>query len=213
DATGDERLHPYRQIAAQMLNKDVLAINKAERQMGKCAELACGFGGALGAWRKIAGDEDTRSDAEVQAMVHNWRMAHLRIVEFWSRLMRAARLSIKTGETIRVMPAPRPSIVTAFDGYALTITLPSGRPINYPGACLTANEKFATGEPDITFMDNARGKWRSVRAWHGTIVENVVQGTARDLLAAAVIRAEARWPGAIIFHCHDEIVLEAPIGA
>src|SRR5262249_3201724 len=92
DATGDETLHPYRQIAAQMLNRDVLAINKAERQSGKCAELACGFGGALGAWRKIAGDEDTRSDAEVRALVHNWRMAHQRIVDFWYRLMRAARL-------------------------------------------------------------------------------------------------------------------------
>ena len=69
DATGDETLHPYRQIAAQMLNKGVLAIAKAERQMGKCAELACGFGGALGAWRKIAGDEDTRSDCTIGA----WR--------------------------------------------------------------------------------------------------------------------------------------------
>jgi len=69
DATGDETLHPYRQIAAQMLNKAVLAITKAERQSGKCAELACGFGGALGAWRKIAGDEDTRSDCTIGA----WR--------------------------------------------------------------------------------------------------------------------------------------------
>ena len=139
-------------------------------------------------------------------------MAHQRIVDFWYRLMRAARLSIETGETIRVMPTPRPSIVTAFDGYALTITLPSGRVINYPGARLTANEKFANAGPDIEFMDNALKRWRPVRAWHGTIVENVVQATARDLLAAAIVRVEARWPGALVFHCHDEIVLEAPIG-
>jgi len=213
DATGDETLHPYRQIAAQILNKGVLAIVKAERQMGKCAELACGFGGALGAWRKIAGDEDTRSDAEVQAMVRNWRMAHPRIVDFWYRLMRAARLSIESGKSIRVMPAPRPSIVTAFDGTDLTITLPSGRMINYPGARLAANEKFTSAGLDIEFMDNALKHWAPVRAWHGTIVENVVQGTARDLLAAAIIRAEARWPGALVFHCQDEIVFEAPIGA
>jgi DNA polymerase len=212
DATGDETLHPYRQIVAQMLHKGVLAIVKAERQMGKCAELACGFGGALGAWRKIAGDEDTRSDAEVLVMVRNWRAAHPRIVDFWYRLMRAARLSIETGETIRVMPAPRPSIVTAFDGTDLTIELPSGRVINYPGARLAVNEKFASAGPDIEFMDNALKRWKPVRAWHGTIVENVVQGTARDLLAAAITRVEARWPGALIFHCHDEIVLEAPIG-
>jgi len=139
-------------------------------------------------------------------------MAHQRIVDFWYRLMRAARLSIETGETIRVMPAPRPSIVTAFDGTDLIIELPSGRVINYPGARLAANEKFANAGADIEFMDNARGKWKRVRAWHGTLVENVVQATARDLLAAAIARVEARWPGALIFHCHDEIVLEAPIG-
>jgi len=102
--------------------------------------------------------------------------------------------------------------VTAFDGTDLNIELPSGRVINYPGARLTANEKFANAGPDIEFMDNALKRWRPVRAWHGTIVENVVQGTARDLLAAAIVRVEARWPGALIFHCHDEIVLEAPIG-
>src|SRR5262249_37919904 len=40
---------------------------------------------------------------------------------------------------------------------------------------------------------------------------NVVQGTARDLLAAAIIRAEARsWR--VVFHCHDELVIEAPEG-
>jgi Toprim domain/CHC2 zinc finger len=40
---------------------------------------------------------------------------------------------------------------------------------------------------------------------------NCVQGTARDLLAAAIIRAEARgWK--VVFHCHDELVIEAPIG-
>ena len=139
-------------------------------------------------------------------------MAHQRIVDFWYRLMRAARLSIETGETIRVMPAPRPSIVTAFDGTDLNIELPSGRVINYPGARLAANEKFTNAGADIEFMDNARGKWKRVRAWHGTLVENVVQATARDLLAAAIARVEARWPGALIFHCHDEIVLEAPIG-
>ena len=213
DTSGDEHLHPYCQIAAQMLRKDVLAITKPERQMGKSAELACGFGGALGAWRRIANDEDIRSDAEVQAIVRNWRNAHPKIVEFWQRLMRAARISIRTGQSIRVMPAPHPSIVTGFDGYALTITLPSGRAIPYPGAHLVPNKKFENGDPDIEFMDNAKGQWKPARAWFGTLVENCVQGIARDLLAAAIIRAEARWPGSVVFHCHDELVLEAPIGA
>jgi hypothetical protein len=90
--------------------------------------------------------------------------------------------------------------------------LPSGRAINYPNAKLVANKKFKDGDPDIEHFDNARGQWKPARAWFGTLVENVVQGTARDLLAAALLRFDARgWN--IVFHCHDEIVVEAPEGS
>jgi predicted Fe-S protein YdhL (DUF1289 family) len=44
------------------------------------------------------------------------------------------------------------------------------------------------------------------------LVENCISGTARDLLAAALLRADARgW--SIVHHCHDEMVIEAPDGA
>jgi DNA polymerase len=212
DATCDKTREPYRVIAARMLRKnDVSAITTAERQQGKSAELAAGFGGSIGAWRRIAGD-DGRSDAEVTAIIQQWRSAHPAIRAFWRELAQAARVAIHTGRPILVAPTPRPPIVAAFDGYALTFTLPSGRAINYPGAHLTPNTKFEDGDPDIAFFDNARGRWKPARAWFGTLVENVVQGTARDLLAAAIMRAEARgW--SVVFHCHDELVIEAPTGS
>ena len=60
------------------------------------------------------------------------------------------------------------------------------------------------------FKDNARGGWNDVTAWYGVFVENVVQGTARDLLAAAMLRAErAGFP--IVLHVHDELVAEVPV--
>jgi DNA polymerase len=212
DRTGDEQLHPYRQTAARMLQKDVLAISKPERQLGKAAELSAGFGGSVGAWRRIAHDEDIRSDAEVLALVKQWRDAHPAIRAFWKELAQAARVGIRTGRPILVAAAPRPPIVIAFDGYALTITLPSGRAITYPGARLSPNTKFEDGDPDIEFFDNARGQWKPARAWFGVLVENVVQGTARDLLAAALLRFEARGLP-VVFHCHDEIVVEVPEGS
>ena len=64
---------------------------------------------------------------------------------------------------------------------------------------------------DVQFMDNARGQWKPYRGWFGTFVENVVQGTARDLLAAAIERFEARGI-TVVFHCHDEVTVEVPIG-
>jgi DNA polymerase len=137
DATGDKSREPYRVIAGRMLNKDAGDIVRAERQQGKSAELACGFGGSVGAWRRIAGD-DGRSDAEVLAIIKQWRDAHPAIREFWKTLARAARVAIRTGQPIQVGGGSRPAIITAFDGDALTLTVPSGRAINYPGARLVA---------------------------------------------------------------------------
>src|SRR6516225_8708490 len=212
DRTGDEALHPYRQTAARMLRKDVLAIAKPERQLGKAGELSAGFGGSVGAWRRIAHDEDVRSDAEVLSLLKQWRDAHPAIRAFWKELAQAARVAIRTGRPILVAPAPRPPITAAFDGYALTLTLPSGRAITYPGARLSPNTKFENGDPDIEFFDNARGQWKPARAWFGVLVENAVQGCARDLLAAALLRFEARGLP-VVFHCHDEVVIEVPEGS
>ena len=212
DATGDRSREPYRVVAAQMLRKNSIDLVTAERQLGKNADLACGFGGSVGAWRRIAGD-DGRSDAEVLAIIRQWRDAHPAIRAFWHDLAQAARVAIRIpGRPILVAPAPLPPIIAAFDGYALTLTLPSGRTIVYPGAHLTPNTKFEDGDPDIEFFDNVRGQWKPTRAWFGTLVENVVQGSARDLLAAALLRFEAR-SLPVVFHCHDEVVIEVPEGS
>jgi DNA polymerase len=209
DANGDERLHPYRQIAARMLQKNVLEISKGERQKGKFCELACGFGGSVGAWRNII--EDARSDAEIKADIWQWRDAHPQTRIFWDRLGCAVRIAVRSKQAIRVNPAPAPSVVAAFDGNTLTLELPSGRILAYPGARLVPNQKFEDGDPDVEYLDNSKGLWRYKRAWFGIFVENVVSGTARDLLAAALLRADARgW--SIVHHCHDEITIEAPDG-
>ena len=209
DANGDERLHPYRRIAAQMLRKVVLAITKPERQLGKNGELAFGFGGVVGAWQRIV--DDGRSEAEIKGINRQWRNAHPKTLVLWERLARAARAAIRTRQAIRVNPAPAPSIVAAFDGHTLTLELPSGRLLAYPGARLVPNQKFEDGDPDIEYFDNDQGSWRRKRAWFGVLVENVVSGTARDLLAAALLRIDARgWP--IVSHCHDEITVEVPAG-
>src|SRR6516162_7288306 len=125
--------------------------------------------------------------------------------------MRATWLSIRTIEAIRVGGGSRPEIIATYDGNALALTLPSGRVINYPGARLVPNRKFEDGDSDVELFDNARGQWKRVRAWFGTLVENVVQGTARDLLATALLRFEVRGLP-VVFHCHDEVVIEAGEG-
>jgi DNA polymerase len=205
DATGDKTVEPYRIIAAQMLHKPVQEITKAERNIGKAGELACGFGGSVGAWRRIAND-DTRSDEEIAADVRAWRQAHPKTVAFWHELARAIRVAIRTGQ-----PMAAGRIVAGFTDGNLTLTLPSGRRITYPEARLVPS-KFEDGPPDVQFKDNARGKWTDYRGWFGTFAENVVQGTARGLLASALERFEARGIS-VVLTVHDEVVAEVPIGA
>ena len=209
--TGDVQREPYRVIARKMLHKSEDAeITPAERQLGKGGELASGFGGTVGAWRRIV-PHDPRTDDEIKAIIQQWRQAHPATNRFWKDLARAIRVAIKTGQPILVAPAPQPSIVAAFADGNLTLTLPSGRAITYPNARLVP-AKYEDAPPDVEFMDNARGQWKPCRGWFGTFVENVVQGTARDLLAAAIDRLESR-DIPVVFHCHDEVTVEVPTGS
>jgi hypothetical protein len=124
-------------------------------------------------------------------------------VKFWSALETALKRAIRRPGT--VFTAGR--ISAECRGGTLWMTLPSGRSIAYPEARLV-DGKFE-GTADIAFKDNAHGKWKDVTEWHGTFTENAVQATARDLLAAALIRLEAGgFP--IIAHVHDEVIGPAP---
>jgi hypothetical protein len=153
---------------------------------------------------------DPRSDDEIKAIIQQWRNAHPATRKLWSDLSRAIRVAIRTGQPILVAPSPQPPIVAAFADGNLTMTLPSGRAITYPEARFIPRT-YEDAPPDIQFMDNARGQWKPYRGWFGTFVENVVQGTARDLLAAAIERFESRGIP-VVFHCHDEVTVEVPVG-
>jgi len=94
----------------------------------------------------------------------------------------------------------------------LFIKLPSGRELTYPFVKLIQNGR---GKAAVTFMDNATitGGWCEYRpgrgAWGGVFTENIVQGIARDHLAAALKRLEAAgYP--VVLHVHDGIACELP---
>ena len=207
DRTGNKAKEPYRIVAGRMLNKPPEIVTVDERQKGKAGDLACGFGGSVGAWRRISGDA-LRTDREILGDVHAWRRAHPKTVTFWRELARSIRVAIRTGQSVALGNA----IAADFANGNLMLTLPSGRRITYPRARLVPNRKFEDGDPDVEFMDNARGKWAPYRGWYGTFAENLIQATARDLLAAALLRLEARGIP-VVLHVHDEMVIEVPVGS
>jgi hypothetical protein len=206
DASGDKRIEPYRIIASKMLGKDLDAIGKVDRQIGKIGELSAGFGGSVGAWRRQIADD--RSDVAIKADIEKWRRAHPRVVKFWHDLARCIRIAIKTGQSVYIGTPPGPTITANFEAGNLYLTLPSGRSITYPEARLVPS-KFEGYPADVMFKDNARKQWKETRAWHGTFTENVVQGTARDILVAAITRMEAHGLQ-VVLHVHDDLVVEVP---
>jgi len=152
-------------LAGKMSGKPAAEIDDKERQQGKGADLAAGFGGSVGAWRRIFPDEE-RPDHEIKNDIIRWRRMHPCIQRFWKRLHRAVCLTFRASEPvrIRVNEPPLPEIITRFADGNLCITLPSGRDITYPNARLVPGKY---DDPDVSFsmhMDTgarpARGSGR-----------------------------------------------------
>src|SRR5262249_14890292 len=204
DRPGDPTLEPYCVTASKIRGRSITPEDEEGRAVGKVAELAGGYGGSVGAWRRFA-PEDARPDQEVLADIRAWRDAHPATRQFCFDLERAAQRALFTRRPITV-----PHRLTFQpDNGTLYLTLPSGRRLAYPEA------RFGTGKfedtTQVIFKDNAAGGWTNTRAWYGSFTENAVQAISRDLLAAAMLRLEAAgYP--IVLHVHDEVVAEVPDG-
>jgi DNA polymerase len=94
DESGNPELEPYCVTASKILGRTVTPADEEGRAIGKTADLALGFGGSVGAWRKLA-PNDTRSDEEIKANVSSWRAAHPQIVRFWSNLEIALKRAVR----------------------------------------------------------------------------------------------------------------------
>jgi DNA polymerase len=200
DATGDLAFENYCLVASRVFKRKITPDDTEDRQTGKYMELAFGYGGVLGAFRKIAPDADF-TDAEVFAFNRDWRAAHPKTVQFWHDLHRALRRAVRTGA-----PVAFNKFKAEMRGGDLHLILPSDRAIVYPEARL---EPGPYDEDQIIFKDNAKGKWQDYRGWHGTFTENVVQAISRDLLTTALQRVEgAGYP--VVLHVHDDVVSEVP---
>ena len=172
------------------------------RQKGKIAVLACGYQGGVGAMRAMGALRMGLAETELQPIVDAWRTANPHVVDYWYAVDRAAQTTIKTGQeqTVRNLTLRRRA-------GALTITLPSGRDLVYPGAHLGRN-RF--DKPSIVFK--GIGMNRRVQAeetYGGKLVENIVQAVARDLMAYAIHTVHDAGHR-IVMTVHDELVVEAP---
>ena len=178
-------------------------VNGHLRQKGKIAELACGYGGGVGALRAFGADKMGLTEEEMQDIVTQWRAASPAIPRFWRDAESAAVRAINNPGRTTTVPC---GVKYRRDGDALRCRLPSGRILSYWDAKLDT-------DGSICFMgqNQTTRRWEKTGTWGGKLVENIVQAYARDCLAVAMVRlAEEGWK--ICFHVHDEVIVEAPIG-
>lgn len=211
----------YLVAAAGIYGVPVASLNKKspERQIGKVAELACGYQGGVGAFQTMAHTYGVKvPDSQAEEIKTAWREANPNIKQFWYDLEEAGlRALANPGKVVRCGP-----VAFRVVGSFLWLQLPSGRALCYPyPAIRTITTPWGKPKEAITFKtvpnssnfrkivpdDTNTSKWARIATYGGGLAENVTQAVARDVLAEAMVRLEQHnYP--IILHVHDEAVAE-----
>ena len=178
--------------------------NSHLRQKGKIAELALGYGGAVGALTAMGALDMGLAEEELPPLVRQWREANPHIIRLWAQVENAAMTAVREKARVRLG-----RLTFHCRSGMLFITLPSGRKLCYVKPRIQTNRFGGDG---LTYEGVGEGKkWTRIETFGGKLTENIVQATARDLLAEAMLRL--RDAGLeIVMHVHDEAVLEVPIG-
>lgn len=175
--------------------------NYEYRQKGKQATLSCGYGGGVGALKAMGAK---MPEDEMQPLVDAWRAANPNIVAFWSALDRAARTVIRKKTSARVG-----KVTLYWQDDKMFMRLPSGRNLCYQSPHFTGN-RFGSDAIGY-YAPNAAGQMVVQETFGGKLAENATQAIARDILAHALLTLEKNgYP--VIFHVHDEAVIEMSIG-
>lgn len=195
----------YEQTASKMFHIPIEEITKGSpyRARGKVASLACQYGGAEGALISM-GALNFVEEEELKGLVQSWRTANPHIVNYWYEIDGAVKAAVKERKMTKV------GMVTVYyQSGMLKIALPSGRVLSYVRPRMTVN-RFGSESVSYEGIGTNR-KWTRIESYGAKFCENIVQATARDVLAEAMLRLEKKGFD-IVCHIHDEVVLEVPEG-
>ena len=191
----------YCATASKMFHCNVVkhGENGELRQKGKQAELACGYGGSVGAMKAMGALDMGMQEEELKPLVDAWRAANPKIVDFWWEVDEAIKECVRNKGEAEVE-----KIGFRYQSGMLFIDLPSGRSLVYVKPRIEEND---FGGESITYMGvGANKKWERLESYGPKFVENIVQAIARDLLMEAMMRMGGM---RIVAHVHDEVIIEA----
>ncbi|MGM9936578.1 MAG: DNA polymerase [Candidatus Ornithomonoglobus sp.] len=203
----------YEATASQMFGVPIDKIRKGNpeyslRQKGKVATLALGYGGTTNALINMGALRMGLSEAELPEIVSRWRAANKRICDLWQKIESAVLQTFNTG-----VPTAVNGLIIAREGDSvngldfITVTLPSRRKMFYAFPHLGKNRWDRSSLH--YFGTNIAKKWGDLETYGGKLTENIVQAIARDCLALKIEKLTALGYK-IVFHVHDEVVIEMP---
>ncbi len=209
---GDGKIYEF--TASQIYGVPIEDVTKEQRQIGKVAELALGFGGGKGAFQMMAKTYGVKvSDEKAEEIKLAFRSQRSKLVAYWHAVESAAISALlDAGRSVSAGPFDR-KVSFKKSGSFLWCQLPSKRVLCYPYPQVQLNlTPWGTMKDQLTYMaQGINHKWERQGAYGGLLVENVTQAIARDLLVEAFFRLEERGYS-IIMHVHDEIVCEVKEG-
>ena len=187
----------YKEMASAIYNVDVENVTDGQRQVGKMAILGCGYG--MGGKRfaeqcatmGIKVDED-----EAKRIVSVYREKNNRIAQYWRDVEQDFVDMVKEAGRVGTVGLP----------------LPSGRSLTYHNPRIIQRETPWGAMRDTAQVDTLNSvtrQWTSQIIWGGLLTENVVQATARDMMATAMMALEVKGYN-VILSVHDEIISEVP---
>ena len=174
-------------------------------------------------WRGKASGIDSRSWIAAEIVKLLWREAHPMVTQFWRDVERAAISACGSKHAVRVG-----AVAFLRRGSFLFARLPSGRALCYPYPQVRNVEtKFLNRDGKPVFKETLTYKsvvnvantakivdapgntsqWARITTYGGSLVENLTQAVARDVLVNSMLRHEdAGYP--LVMTVHDENVAE-----
>ena len=128
-------------------------------------------------------------------IVKAYRRRFREVPKWWDLLQKSLNIVCDTGK-------PYGNFSYDADNRILRYRLLSGRYFPW-------NEFEKVGDKSFKFR-HPSAKEGMKHVWHGSIAENIVSATARDILVSAIIALECGKQFEPVFTVHDEVVCEAP---
>lgn len=203
-----EGVDPYVEMAASIFEVPFEAVTSSQRMLGKIAILGLGYGmGPTRFAEQCASYGAPVEPAFAARVVRLYRKRRKPVVALWNQMQADAI------DTIQGKAEPhRVGYDMKLDGSSLVVALRSGSVRYYRDVALEVEDREGRASYSIVYYGLGTAEaWLKQRTYGGKLVENLVQATARDLLADALVELDKRGLP-VVMHAHDEIVVEAPIG-